>query len=66
MNASVHFQSTLMNVLNSKYLIILITSEGGAEMLFVYVCHMCVYFGNACSLVCTLEVGSGSALFVGG
>lgn len=35
-------------------------------MLFVYVCHMCVYFGNACSLVCTREVGSGSALFVDG
>lgn len=36
-------------------------------MCFVYVCHyMCLYFGNACSLVCTPEVGPGSALFVDG
>lgn len=35
-------------------------------MCFVYVCHMCVYFSNACSLVCTPEVGSGCALCIDG
>lgn len=65
MNASVHLQPTLENVLNLKCLNS-ISYNGGAEMCFVYVCHMCVYFGNACSLVCSPEVGSGSALFVGG